>query len=224
MVSEKYLCIFIHIPKTAGQSIEHFFLNLHGLNWESRAPLLLKHNADPKLGPESLAHLNAEEYVRYGHLSKIHFDSYFKFSFVRNPWDRVLSEYFYRNYHHRYSFEDFIISGFPEKNNYSDAYRHIQPQYEYLYDQNGNCMVDFIGKFETLQSDFNYICKKLNIEDTSLPYIYTPSIGRERIHKATDLKNPEKRRDYTSYYNQKLQKVIADRYEKDISLFQYTFC
>ena len=65
MISHHQKCVFVHIPKNAGQSIEHVFINLLELTWETRAPLLLRRNEHPELGPLRLAHLKAEEYVKY---------------------------------------------------------------------------------------------------------------------------------------------------------------
>ena len=75
MLSQKYKCIFVHIPKAAGQSVERVFLELHGLSWEMRSPLLLAQNSDSAMGPPRLAHLRASEYVSCGHTTKDNFDS-----------------------------------------------------------------------------------------------------------------------------------------------------
>lgn len=160
MISEKYKCIFVHIPKVAGQSIENIFLSLHNLTWKQRDSLLLRHNLKPEIGPERLAHLTASEYINYRYITQDKFNSYFKFSFVRNPWDRFVSEFKFRGFDKNYSFKDFVLRGLPKKDLYSDAYRHIIPQYQYLYDDKGNQLEDFVGRFENLQSDFDVICSK----------------------------------------------------------------
>lgn len=63
MICHPYRCVFVHVPKTAGMSIEHVFLGLQGLTWEKRSALLLRHNDDPAKGPPRLSHLKASEYV-----------------------------------------------------------------------------------------------------------------------------------------------------------------
>ena len=127
MISHDFRCIFIHIPKVAGQSIEHFFLDLHGLDWDSRGSLLLRHNPDRARGPVRLAHLTAREYVDCGHIGQSDFDAYFKFAFVRNPWARLVSEYHYREHHRRQSFRDFVLHGFPEADLYRDSTDQEEP-------------------------------------------------------------------------------------------------
>ena len=96
MISIKHKIIFIHIPKCAGQSIENIFLLDLGLNWQQRHPLLLRPRKVKEKGPERLAHLYAEEYFKFGYIPKEKYDKFFKFSIIRNPVDRILSEINYQ--------------------------------------------------------------------------------------------------------------------------------
>lgn len=215
MISENYHCIFVHIPKTAGQSVEHFFLALHGLSWQERASLLLRRNPDPKFGPERLAHLKATEYVDCGHIPDEKFRKFFKFSFVRNPWDKLVSVYRYKGFDKNFSFKEFVTSRLPAKDNYSGTYRHVTPQHEFLCNANGELLVDFVGKFENLQSDFDLVCSKLGISSSLLPHVNSsekkkPFESRARAH-------------YTSYYDDELRETVGEIYARDISLFNYKF-
>lgn len=214
MISEKYKCIFIHIPKAAGQSVEHFFLNLHGLSWEERAPLLLKFNSDPQKGPERLAHLKTSEYLSCGHLDEGKFNNFFKFSFVRNPWARLVSEFNYRNHSKKMSFKEFVVKAMLFEGDYSDESRHITPQYDFLYDSSGKCLVDFIGKFEDLQKDFDVVCSKLDIKDSKLPHVNSSV-------KKIIIKRPSHK--YTEYYDDETKEIVEKFYAKDIKQFNYNF-
>lgn len=226
MISEKYKCIFVHIPKTAGQSVEHFFLNLHGLTWDNREGLLLKHNPDEQKGPESLAHLKASEYISCGHIQREIFDSYFKFSLVRNPWARIFSEYNYRQYHKEMSFRKFILTGLPEESFYADTYRHIMPQYDFLYDDFGNLLVDFVGKFENLQKDFDLVCTRLGIQNTLLPHVNPSSKITAIIEKLRSLiaaEQPKIKASYVEHYDTETRAIVSDIYSRDITAFEYKF-
>ena len=227
MICSEFKCVFVHIPKAAGQSIEQFFMNRLGLDAkEDREVLHLQNNDDPALGTEKLAHLSAAEYVSCGHMTQQDFSDYFKFSFVRNPWARILSEYRYRNYFKHRSFKDFVLNKMP-KAGFDDKYRHVMPQYDMLYDRQGNLLVDFVGRFETLQQDFDQVCKKLLIEDSSLPH-KNRSDKKSRDLKRT-IKNllfmnkENQHHAMNDFYDDETRNAVADYYRIDIETFGYTF-
>lgn len=209
MICPDLKCVFIHIPKVAGQSIERFFYSLLGVK---REMLLLGSNPDPKLGPEELSHLTASEYTSFGYMTSKEFNSYYKFSFVRNPWTRLVSEYIFNDYISKFDFKSFVFQNFP-KPDLSDAYRHVTPQYNFLYDSQGNLLVDFVGRFENLQVDFNIVCQKLGIAETTLPHL-----NSSKKNKALKEYKP-----YFEYYDDETQEFIAEVYQKDIETFGYTF-
>lgn len=227
MICHPFKCIFVHVPKTAGQSVEQFFMDRLGLDWkQDREQLLLQNNPDPTSGTEKLAHLSASEYVDCGHISQEDFNRYFKFGFVRNPWSRLLSEYRYRNYFHHHSFKDFVFNKMP-KPGFDDKYRHVMPQYDLLFDHQGNQLVDFIGRFESLQQDFDLVCEKLGIEDSSLPHRNrSDKKSRELKRKLKNIlfMNGENRyHTLTDFYDDETREAVADYYRIDIDTFGYQF-
>jgi len=227
MICRDYNCLFVHIPKTGGQSIEQFFMDLLHLDWDKdRSTLYLQSNDDPALGTEKLAHLSAAEYVDCGHLSQEEFSGFFKFSFVRNPWSRILSEYRYRNYFHHLSFRDFVLNKMP-KPGWDDKYRHVMPQYGMLYDQQGKLLVDFVGLFETLQQDFDRVCEHLGITDSLLPH-RNPSDKKSRdlkrkIRNYLYMNGENQRRDVAEFYDDETRAAVAEYYRKDIKTFGFEF-
>ena len=173
MICKTSKCIFVHIPKAAGRSVEMYFINRLNLDREDQAhreQMLLNDNDDQSRGTEKLSHLSAAEYVQCDYISQRDFDSYFKFSFVRNPWARLVSEYRYRNFLSHKSFKDFVMKKLP-KPGWDDKYRHVMSQSEMLCDDRGRLLVDFVGKFESLQQDFDTVCEQLGFADSQLPHI-----------------------------------------------------
>lgn len=221
MICHQHKCIFVHIPKTAGQSVEHVFLDLLGLTWETRAPLLLRFNDKKELGPPRLAHLKANDYLKYKYISEDLFNSYFKFSFVRNPWSRLVSFYNYRKYYMFYNFKSFVMKHL-EKNIWKKDYWFIGPQYEYLYDDNGNILVDFIGKFENLQKDFNHVCNNTNIPETKLPHI-NKSDSKTLNTFLNFIAIQRKKNHYCDYYDLESKEHVENLYKNDIAYFKYEF-
>jgi len=140
-------------------------------------------------------------------------NSYFKFTFVRNPWDRILSCFLdktkqsigkiwemetYRPYADC-SFEEFIDYLTPENILY-DA--HTTPQYLLI----NQSQIDFIGKFEQLEKDFSFIQNRLMLPHTKLS---KENITHHDQHKY--------------YYNKKTRAKIYQLYKDDIEKFQYEF-
>ncbi len=232
MICAEYRCLFVHVPKTAGMSIEHVFLRLMGLTWETRAPLLLRGNDDPRLGPPRLAHLTAGEYVTLGHLTPEQFESYFKFSFVRNPWDRIVSEYKYRGYPVKIDFKTYLFKHLPPPG-WTDTYCHIVPQYDFLYDEAGKLLVDFVGRYENLQADFDRVCARIGIPSTPLPRVnrsleeIRPGTLRERRRQLRRAIWSRERQytfgHYTEYYDDESREFVGRLFRKDVEAFNYAF-
>ncbi len=172
MISIKHRIIFIHIPKCAGQSIENIFLRDLGLSWKERHPLLLRPRKANEKGPERLAHLYAEEYFKLGYIPKEKYDKFFKFSIIRNPVDRILSEINFqkipkKNSKNIYGIESVeeYISKVIKLDKFSDLQRHISPQVKFLYDSETNkLLVDKVILFDELNNEVPKILQeKLNV-------------------------------------------------------------
>lgn len=235
MVSNKHKCIFIHIPKVAGQSIELFFLNLNKLDWSTREELLLKPNSNPKKGPPRLAHLKSNEYLDLKHVSHKDYNNFYKFSFVRNPWDRLVSLYKFSKINQSISFQRFVKKILPKL--IKNEKWFYGKQYDFIYHKN-KLNVDFVGKFENLHQDFSTVCDKLNIKFNELPH-KNKSIednGLDRIKhqlkflaaKPTELLHfqPDliKSRDYREYYtSDELVDLVYKMYKEDVETFNYKF-
>lgn len=125
-----------------------------------------------------------------------HQQQYFCFTFVRNPWDRCVSEYIYARdgvINYRGSFDEFIIE--PRCSPY-----HMETQCSFINDN-----IDYVGKFETFDQDMQHVCDRLNIK-------YTPYHENKSDHMH-----------YKKYYNETTKSLVAYRYRDDIEMFQYTF-
>jgi len=202
MYAPRFKTIFVHIPKTGGQSIEHAFLTEHGLTWEARAPLLLRGKEADEQGPKRLAHLLAREYVKFDYVAPEDFAASFKFAVVRNPYDRAVSEYRFRRATKpslRRSFREYVLSL-----EYTSLERHDEPQADFVLDESGKLIVDKILRFETLAADFAEVSRQVFGRVVELPHVNK---------SATDV--PPEAADID------LRRALHRKYERDFDLFRY---
>ena len=82
----------------------------------------------------------------------------------------------------------------------------LELQKDFIYDESGRLLVDFVGRFENLQQDFDEICKRIPIPPTSLPLI-----------------NTSQHRPYKDYYNNRTRDLVYNAFKTDIELFNYDF-
>jgi len=140
------------------------------------------------------------------------YENSFKFAFVRNPWDRLVScwadKVVKKNY---FSLQDNVygkvieFEGFVEyisELNLNTCDIHLRLQ-SHLIDLNH---LDYLGRFETFSDDFGVVCDHLSIPFEGL------------VHK-----NKSDRTKYTDFYDSRLRSKVEKMYEKDIRMFGYSF-
>ena len=231
MISHQNKCIFVHIPKAAGTSLISVFADRMAKPI-SREPMPF-HLEDNKFDPPP-PHLRALDHVKYGLATRQQFDSYFKFAFVRNPWDRLVSEYKYEGLTRKFSFKKFLFEHLP-KPRWDDHYCHIIPQYDFIFDEQGNQLVNFIGKFENLQLDFEKVCERIFNSKKKLPFKNKSlSLLNRRDNNlrlfVSNLRNRFSltgRRNtfitYQEYYDNESVEFVRKLYSKDVETFNYHF-
>ena len=212
--------MFVHVPKTAGQSVERTFLDRLGLTWQTRAPLLLRPNDRPELGPPRLAHLTAAQYVDCRYLPRELFAAYFTFGFVRNPWDRVVSIYRYWGFASRCDFRTFLLGPFRGRL-FEQRHWFARPQVEFLYGEDDRPLVEFVGRFERLQADFDHVRNRLGLPRIALPHVNrsrgaaTPRSSRDGSYR--------NHYSYRDHYDRECVDCVARLYRRDVELLGYAF-
>lgn len=166
--------LFIHIPKTGGTSVEFFFdmtkiSNFFSDKWDQeKTAFIQKYPVLTELGRVNFEPQHFTPEI----LSRLipNYSTYFSFTFVRNPYTRILSEYFWEEEIVRKSkvhdFDKYTFHRWCENHLKELNSSHKIPQVEYI-----DTHVDFIGKYENMENDFNrligLLCKK---SDTFLEY------------------------------------------------------
>ena len=126
MISHKHKCIFVHIPKCGGQSIEQCFMQDYGILNRKTRECYDKLNIDPWMENTPKEMLNS-----HWLLSEYPKLDYFKFAIIRNPMDRAISyfQWFSQKYAD-YSFEEFCKTALSTKNKWE--FMMTRPQVDYL--------------------------------------------------------------------------------------------
>lgn len=203
--------IFVHIPKTGGNSVK---------------ALLRAHLTDlERIGKQ-------HDKAAWHHTRQADWGTCFKFAFVRNPWDRLVSWHSYmrvrgqpppwhrrlrgkdrRSQLARYAwrrgrrFEDFVqyctdVIEDPKAGRRSYAWNQL----DYLTDADGRLLVDYVGRFERLAQDCAIVAARLGFDAGALPHA-----------------NASRHAHYSTYYTPALRDVVAERFARDIAAFGYVF-
>ena len=203
MINHTLRCIYVHIPKTAGNSINRVF----GIQWENHKDLQRYAN---ELPAEVIA-------------------GYYKFAIVRNPWDRLLSDYNYQRKKSRardsklflYSdsgrlrgFSDWVRAALDDPHRYTPGswggevslgLHRWSPQVDWIT-VNGQPRLDFVARMENLPEDFATVCRTLRLPSVRLP------CRNRRLHGH-----------YSWYYDDAIRELVASYYARDIQAFGYRF-
>ena len=208
--------IFIHIQKTGGVSISN----------------LLRRYSPTTTPGRGLRHISARRALKQVENS----DDYFKFAFVRNPWDRLVSWYtmidearkgvadgtaepmtrrlIKKNNLFKYvlrcgpTFDEFVINCTEKQWMGNGYYSFTFNQLRYLTDKNGEVLVDFIGRFENLAQDISHVFDKLGLEASQL----------EIPHE-----NRSAHSHYSEMYTPETREIVRKRFRRDIEFFGYEF-
>ncbi len=180
--------VFIHINKTAGTSIIKV------------------------IGKPFRKHLTAKEIIKT--IGQEKWDNAYKFTVVRNPWDKVVSQYKHNikmnsnNMAKKHiEFKDWVSSTYGEKKDpkYYGRPQMFLPQVEWLKDFDGKIDIEKIIRFENLNEGINDVFKTLNIEH-QLPHV-------NKTHKSN----------YKDFYDTETKNIISEWFHEDIAVFGYSF-
>lgn len=181
IVNDQHKHIFIHVPKTAGTSME----------------------CQPWVGGNG--HATANHY--HVALGDEDFRKYFSWGFVRNPFDRLLSVHSAVWQHPDHckvrdvvpkDFAEFVHK-LPEL-----AFPHIYPMFLYLCDGDGKILVDFVGRYETLNQDWLRACRTIGVSHHRLCH-----------------KNSTKHEEWRACYTKELLQIVGEHYRRDFDIFGY---
>lgn len=225
-ISEQHRFAYIHIPKTAGTSLMQAMRSAEiDLIFAERGLWDLIHGrsdlADILQTLRMCFRLSTFTEFPQQHLparvlraltGEERWEKYFRFTFVRNPWDLVVSSYHFAKKH-------FSPSQFPAE---PDVYAFLSrcdsfesfvrgfvaircDMTSFFEDEDGRILVDFIGRFETFESDVAYIAQRVGAT-LLLPH-----------------ENASDHVDYRDYYTKSTKNIVRDHFARDIERFNYSF-
>lgn len=206
LISRKNKFIFIHVYKNAGTSITKCLLPFctnrveHAL---SRA--IKKTGLQPPFGPQPFkTHIHASDII--ARMGQETYDSFFSFAIVRNPWSWQVSLYTYMLKHKPHPQHEFV-GNLESFDNYIKwrCTHEVKLQRDFIYSKDEEKQVDYIGRFETLETDFSEICSRVGIS-ASLPVLNVSNTKR-----------------YQDFYNDETRELVSKTFADDIRLFNYSF-
>ena len=200
--------LFIHIPRTGGTSIEE---NLGVTSSKDNLYGIHIHNNINK----ALQHLDCKEIIEI--LGEDIYNSYYKFSVVRHPYFRLMSEFYWRpklqqtkypNLKDGYNFFKFLrqVKDLVDNKNYNEfIYNdHFKPQVDFLMKDN-KLMIDKVINFDAIDNQYRFIRDKYGI-----------SRGLEKLHSSNYLTGKK------SILTEKCKNLIYEIYSKDFEVFGFS--
>ncbi len=238
MLFNKEKILILHPGKCGGTTIEHLFLR--ALRRTNLAQLLnqpcFKQENNHDLTAECL---QQRKEMMAGYISRVYaingvyniylqhadlaatgrihgqvqLDGLFKIAFVRNPFPRILSAYYYNMWDRKTDFRTFIIEQLPRRKKMNQDYtrNHFGALHHYTH-MNGRLAVDFLGKLETLAEDVDRLSRQLGL---------SLDLQRERQHART--RAGRLYAHYSQAYDDQMVAVVQDLYAQDLQLFDYQF-
>lgn len=229
IISHKHRFIFLKTRKTAGTSVERALSAVCGAddvltpglgqdegfrlgklgprNYEYVPPLystewpnlVLRFIRDRKMPLDYYNHMHAWRVRR--RVSRTIWNSYYKFAFDRNPWDREISWYYQLKAHGRRtgSFQEHLRQLPGARMGNHD-----------IYSIAGKVVVDFLGRYESLEDDLRKVMSDLGV--SSLPPL-----------PVTNNRNRKDQQPYQEMYDDTNRELIANTYRREIDLLDYTF-
>ena len=206
IVSHAHKFIFAAVPKTGTHSVRRALREHLGPDDIEQVGLFVqKRFPFEPLAKAGHGHISLAQVRPY--IGEEAFTSYFKFAFVRNPFDRFVS---YCSFSTR---EDGDFDRDPRKIMREFAIEkppkeHLLffPQYMFVTDREGRLLADQVGRVEEMQASYDAIAARLGVPTATLEQV-----------------NSSRRGDYRAYYDQELIDAVARLYRRDLDLFGYTF-
>jgi len=220
IISHTHRAIFVHIPKTAGTSISALF-EPH-LRWND---LVIGGTAfGERIQPAYLERFGISKHMRARDIRRVVgatlWEDYFSFAIVRHPYRRLVSFYNWKKAAVSRAAPDAPVWSWPatdaflQSKSFSEFIRHEkfltsragQPQVDWVYDEDGRCMVDFVGRFEELQAAIDTVARRLGFDSTPLG-----------VHNASESDRPQAELVQSADDYQ----FMHERYRRDFELFGY---
>jgi len=236
IISHKHKFIFIKPTKVGGTSIEVALAKHCGP--EDIVTSISKFSDE--FDDDSYLHHSQNDEGFYNHIApdaiqrKIDaevWNSYFKFTVVRNPWDQVVSRFCWERSFVKFKIKRNLskIKGNPFElefyrrlinlllellrlRSFSNFLRHFDPEWtntRFYFDTNGVAICDYYIRYEDLQSDFDNVCGKLNIKPEKLKRLKSKTRNHQ-LH-------------YSAYYTDSDKALVAKIFKKEIECFGYEF-
>ena len=206
IVSHHHQFIFVAIPKTGTHSVrEALRPHLHPRDWEQCLLFVERYFPVRTLAAIPHGHLSCRQAQPILH--PLMWRRYFKFCFVRNPYDRFVSFCYFFNRDNARMQRD-PLGTMKQIIQHERSRRHIlfRPQHEFITDADGNVMVEYVGRFEEMQTHFDRICSRLGLPGRVL-----------------SITNASNRKPYQQYFDAELRQMVREFYSQDLRLFGYSF-